>query len=152
MIMLALHEAVIKDQELDIEARQRLLDEARELIHDEYEVARDQVGRGQVDAFLAEPRVKLLKRLNEEELELASDSAAGEYLAEGGEEAAMMAVSLALPEERLRIRELLGAFPERRKTKVEKLLRGLGATWPKLPARLGACGPEVIEADGVEVE
>jgi hypothetical protein len=35
------------------------------------------VGRGQVDAILADLRVKLLKKLNEEELELASDSSGG---------------------------------------------------------------------------
>ncbi len=77
--------------------------------------------------------MKLLKKLNEEELELASDSTAGEYAATGGEDMAVMAVSLALPEERLRIRELLRVFPERRETKVEKLLRGLGALWEQDP-------------------
>src|SRR5205814_5317640 len=41
ILMLTLHEAIIKDQELDIDARQRLLDEGRELIHDEYGVYRD---------------------------------------------------------------------------------------------------------------
>ncbi len=129
LLMLTLHEAIIKDQQLDIDARQRLLDEARELIHDEYEITHDAVGRGQVDAVLADLRVKVLKRLNEEELELASDSSAGEFAAEGGEEAAIMAVSLALPEERLRIHELLRVFPGRQETKVEKLLRALGALW-----------------------
>jgi hypothetical protein len=133
ILMLTLHEAILKDQELDIDARERLLVEARELIHDEFEVARDSVGRGQVDAILADLRVKLLKKLNEEELELASDSTAGEYAATGGEDMAVMAVSLALPEERLRIRDLLRVFPERRETKVEKLLRGLGALWEQDP-------------------
>jgi superfamily II DNA or RNA helicase len=129
ILMLTVHEAIIKDQDLDIDARQKLLDEARELIHDEYEIARDAIGRGQVDALLAGLRVKLLKRLNEEELALASDAAAGELAAAGGEEVAVMAVSLALPEERLRIRDLLSVFPGQRETKVEKLLRGLGALW-----------------------
>ncbi|WP_437836901.1 DEAD/DEAH box helicase [Sorangium sp. So ce1153] len=133
VLMLTLHEAVIKDQELDIDARQRLLEEARELIHDELEVARDALGRGQVEAILADLRAKLLKKLNEEELELASDARAGEFAAAGGEDAAIMAVSLALPEERLRIGELLRIFPERRETKVEKLLRGLGALWEQDP-------------------
>jgi SNF2 family DNA or RNA helicase len=129
ILMLTLHEAILKDQELDIDARQRLLDEARELIHEEYEVGNDPIGRGQVDAILSELRVKLLKKLNEEELELAADAGSGEFAAAGGEDVATMAVSLALPEERLRIRELLRVFPERRETKVDKLLRGLGALW-----------------------
>ncbi len=129
LMMLTLHEAILKDQELDIDAREQLLAEARELIHDEFEVARDSVGRGQVDAVLADLRVKLLKKLNEEELELAADSIAGEFAATGGEDIAATAVKLALPEERLRIRELIRVFPQRRETKVEKLLRGLGALW-----------------------
>jgi len=83
---------------------------------------------------LADLRLRLLKKLNEEELELASDSAAGEFAATGGEDMAVMAVSIALPEERLRIRELLRVFPERRETKVEKLLRALGALWEQNPA------------------
>ncbi len=41
--------------------------------------------------------------------------------------------NLALPEERLRIRDLLKRFPETRETKVEKLLRGLGALWEQNP-------------------
>ena len=40
-----------------------------------------------------------------------------------------MAVSLALPEERLRIQDLLSHFPDTRETKVEKLLRALGSLW-----------------------
>jgi superfamily II DNA or RNA helicase len=129
LLMLTLHEAILKDQELDIDARQRLLDEARELIHDEYGLCRDAVGRGQVDAILADLRVKLLRRLDEEELALASDAGAEESLAVTGEDMAVMAVRLALPEERLRISDLLQVFPERRETKVDKLLRGLGALW-----------------------
>ena len=134
ILMLTLHEAILKDQELEIDAREKLLAEARELIHDDFDVARDAVGRGQVEAILADLRVKLLKKLNEEELEIASDASAGEFAATGGEEMAVMAVSLALPEERLRIRELLRVFPERRETKVEKLLRGLGALWEQDPS------------------
>jgi superfamily II DNA or RNA helicase len=129
LLMLTLHEAILKDQELDIDARQRLLDEARELIHDEYGLSRDAVGRGQVDAILADLRVKLLRRLDEEELALASDAGAEESLVVAGEDMAVMAVRLALPEERLRISDLLQVFPERRETKVDKLLRGLGALW-----------------------
>jgi hypothetical protein len=94
-----------------------------------FEVPRDAIGRGRVDALLAELRVKLLKRLNEEELALASDATAGELAAATGEDAAILAVILALPEERLRIRDLMRVFPDQRETKVDKLLRGLGSLW-----------------------
>ena len=134
LMMLTLHEAIIKDQQLDIDARDELYEEARDLIHEDYGIPRDDaVSKGQVDAILAELRVRMLKRLDEEELAMASDSASREETAEAGEDAAVMAVSLALPEERLRIRDLLGRFPEIRETKVEKLLRGLGALWEQNP-------------------
>jgi SNF2 family DNA or RNA helicase len=129
LLMLTLHEAILRDKELDIDGREQLLAEAREIIHEEYEIVPGSAGSAQVDAILADLRVKLFKKLDEEELELASDSTAGEFAATGAEDLAVMAVSLALPEERLRIRELLRTFPERRETKVEKLLRGLGALW-----------------------
>lgn len=133
MMALTLHEAILKDQELDVDGRQRLLDETRILIHEEYELPHDSVGRGHVERILADLRIKLLRKLNEEELELASDSAAGEQTAAAAEEAAVMAISLALPEERLRIQDLLRVFPEQRETKAEKLLRGLGVLWQQNP-------------------
>ncbi len=129
-MMLTLHEAIIADQALDIDARDRLHNEVRELIHDEHGIpGEDAVSRGRVDAILADLNVHLLKRLKDDELAMASDASAGEYAAAAGEETAAMAVGLALPEERFRIRELLAHFPETRETKVEKLLRALGSLW-----------------------
>ena len=134
LTMLTMHEAIIRDRELDIDARNKLYDETRDLIHEEHGISRnDAVSKGQVDAILADLKVRLLKRLNEDDLALASDSASGEGAAAAGEDAVAMAVSLALPEERLRIRHLLQRFPESRETKVEKLLRGLGALWKQNP-------------------
>ena len=42
-------------------------------------------------------------------------------------------MALSLPEERMRIAELLAAFPQDRETKIDKLLRGLGALWEQNP-------------------
>ena len=134
LMMLTLHEAIIKDQELDIDTRDRLYDEARELIHDENGLSKDDpVSKGQVDAILASMKVRILKRLDEDDLAIASDAGSGEEAAAVGEEVAAMAVSLALPEERLRIHDLLACFPETRETKIDKLLRGLGALWEQNP-------------------
>ena len=134
LLMLTLHEAVVKDRELDLDARNDLFDEARDLIHEEHGIPRDDpVSRGRVDAILADLKVRLLRRLDEEELARASDAAAGEESAAAGEDAAALAVDLALPEERLRIRDLLARFPESRETKAAKLLRGLGALWEQNP-------------------
>ena len=126
LLMLTLHEALLRDKDLDIEGRERLTDEARELIHDEFGLARDPIGRSEVDRFIADLKYRLVKKLDEEALELASDPYGSEYSAAHAEEAASAVVELHLPEERLRIGDLLKIFPQQRETKAQKLLDGLG--------------------------
>lgn len=133
LLMLTLHEALLHDKDLDIEGRERLIQEARELIHEEFGFARDSIGRSEVDRVLADLKYRLVKKLDEEELELASDPYGSEYSATHAEEAAAAAVNIHLPEERLRIRDLLKLFPELRETKVQKLLDGLGVLWRQNP-------------------
>lgn len=129
LLMLTIHEALLRDKELNIEGRERLMDEARELIHDEFQLARDSIGRSEVDRLLADFKYRLVKRLDEEALELASDPYGSEYSATHAEEAASAVVELHLPEERLRIGDLLRVFPQQRETKAQKLLDGLGHLW-----------------------
>ena len=50
------------------------------------------------------------------------------------EEAASAVVELHLPEERLRIGDLLKIFPQQRETKAQKLLDGLGTLWRQDPS------------------
>jgi len=133
LLMLTLHEALLRDKELDIEGRDRLMEEARELIHNEYQLPHDSIGRSEVDRILADLKYQLAKKLDEEVLELSSDPYASEYSAAHDEEVASTAVNLHLPEERLRIMDLLRAFPERRETKIQKLLDGLGTLWRQNP-------------------
>ena len=57
--------------------------------------------------------------LDEEALELASDPYGSEYSAAHAEEAASAVVELHLPEERLRIGDLLKVFPQQRETKAK---------------------------------
>lgn len=64
---------------------------------------------------------------------MASDPYASEFSAIHAEEAATAVVDLHLPEERLRIGDLLSAFPVQRETKAQKLLDGLGALWRQNP-------------------
>lgn len=129
LLMLTLHEALLRDQEMDIEGRERLMSEARALIHDEFGLAHDSVGRSEVDRVLADLKHRLIKKLDEEALEMASDPYGSEYSSTHAEEAASAVVELHLPEERLRIGDLLGVFPSQRETKLEKLLDGLGTLW-----------------------
>lgn len=129
LLMLTLHEAFLRDKDLDIEGRERLTNEARELIHHEHNISRDSIGRSEVERMIADLRYRLAKRLDEEALEFASDPYGSEYSASYAEEAASAVVELHLPEERLRIGELLAVFPQQRETKVQKLLDGLGMLW-----------------------
>lgn len=133
LLMLTLHEALLRDQELDIEGRERLVEEARELIHEEFNLPRDSMGRSEVDRVLADLKYRLVKKLDEEALEMASDPYASEYSTSHAEEAASAVVELHLPEERLRIGDLLNVFPQQRETKVQKLLDGLGTLWRQNP-------------------
>ena len=133
LLMLTLYEAVLKDRDLDIDGRQALYEQARQLIREEYHLGDDPVGKSEVDRVLAELKVRLVKRLDDEELELLSDQYAAEQAATRAEDVAAMAVSLALPEERQRIRALLDAFPPGSETKCEKLLRALGTLWRANP-------------------
>ncbi|WP_340116150.1 SNF2-related protein [Pelagibius sp. 7325] len=133
MLMLTLHEALLRDRELDIEGRERLYDEARELIHAEWNLGRDPIGRTEVDRVMADLKYRLAKKLDEEALEMASDPYGSEFASSHMEDAASAAVDLHLPEERLRIAELLSMSPEQRETKAQKLLDGLGTLWRQNP-------------------
>lgn len=134
LLMLTIHEAILKDRELDIDRREKLYEDARHLIKEEYSLADDAVGRSEVDRVLADLKLRLVKRMDEEELELISDPYGSEYASVRAEDVAASAVSLALPEERLRIRALLEAWPEARETKVAKLLSALGSLWRQNPS------------------
>lgn len=133
MLMLTLHEALIRDRDLDIEGRERLYDEARELIHLEWGLGRDPIGRTEVDRVMADLKYRLAKKLDEEALEMASDPYGSEFASSHMEDAASAAVDIHLPEERLRIADLLSVFPEQRETKAQKLLDGLGTLWRQNP-------------------
>lgn len=133
LLMLILHEAFLCDKELDIEGRERLTNEARHLIHEDFGLPHDSVGRSEVDRVLADLKYRLVKKLSEEALEMASDPYGSEYSAMNVEEAASAEVNLHLPEERLRIDDLLRVFPADRETKMKKLLDGLGILWRQNP-------------------
>jgi superfamily II DNA or RNA helicase len=133
LLMLTLHEALLRDRDLDIEGREKFLEEARNLIHEEYNLPRDHIGRSEVDRVLADLKYRVVKKLDEEALELASGQYGGEYASAHAEDVASSLVEFHLPEERSRIQELLKMYPEDRETKTQKLLDGLGALWRENP-------------------
>lgn len=133
LLMLTIHEALLRDRDLDIDGRERLTDEARELIHEEYALARDPIGRSEVDRTLADLKYRMVKRLDQEALEMATDPNLSEFMAVQAEDAISAVVDLHLPEERLRIGDLLRLFPSQRETKAQKLMDGLGTLWRQNP-------------------
>jgi SNF2 family DNA or RNA helicase len=99
------------------------------LVHEQFGIGNDTIGRSEVDQILAELKLKLAKKLDEEALEMASDPYGSEFASTNAEDAATAAVDLHLPEERMRIGGLLDLFPQQRETKMQKLLDGLGTLW-----------------------
>src|SRR6266446_4577618 len=49
LLALTIHEGLLRDQDLDVDGRERLFAEARALIHEEYGLPCDAMGRGEVD-------------------------------------------------------------------------------------------------------
>ncbi len=131
--MLTIHEAILKDQALDIDGHRSLLDEAKRLLHTELHLPDDAAGRGEADRVLADLKLKLIKTLDDDQLALAASSESGEATTAQGEELAAISVALSLPEKRMRINELLAVFPGNQETKVSMLLRGLGTLWKQNP-------------------
>ncbi len=128
--MITIHEAVVCDENLDTDGRDRAFSEARELIRDMHGLSDDLMGRAEVDRILADGKIQLLRKLGEKGL---PDVAESETAAPGEEESAAALVAVALPEERKRIRALLAELPTGIESKTDELLRGLGDLWRSNP-------------------
>jgi hypothetical protein len=83
-------------------------------------------GRAEADRLLADYRVKLLRKLGEK---VEANEGSDKVLALGEEESAAMLVSVALPAERQRIRNLLALIPSGHESKTQELLQAFGDLW-----------------------
>lgn len=124
LLMLTIQESIERDELLDVDERNHLLEKARQIIHQIYNVSFDTIGKVQVEQMLVDSKLGLLKKRKDaldfvKRAESYSDS---EYTAASEEESAALLVSLALPEERSRIQDLLNHFPEGTETKSEMLI------------------------------
>lgn len=134
LLSLTIHESLLREKELDIERKLSLTLEAKELIKEEFGISDDPIGRSEVERILADLKFKLVKKLDQEELALLANSDdSNERISEQAEDVSLVAVTIALPEERLRIKELLESFPCDRETKIEKLLSALNILWQQNP-------------------
>jgi superfamily II DNA or RNA helicase len=126
LLSLTIHEAIVCDQNLDVDGRERALSDARNLLHEMYNLPTDALGKAEVERLLADSRVKLLRKLGEK---IQAEERDAEAEASADEESAAMLVSIALPAERQRIRELLALIPIGDESKTQELLRALRDLW-----------------------
>ncbi len=135
LLMLTIQEGIERDELLDVDGRNRVFEEARQIIHEIQSIPHDSVGNAQTEQILAEARFQLLKKRSEAisfatTAESYSDS---EYEADIGEESATMLVVVALPEERQRILDLLKQFPGGIESKTAMLVHALHQIWQQNP-------------------
>ena len=130
LLSLTIHEAIVSDRNLDVDARERALADARALLHEMFALPVDALGNAEVEHLLADARVKLLRKLGEKIDTARPDD---EYAALADEDSAATLVSVALPAERQRIRDLLALIPEGEESKTKELLRALGDLWAVHP-------------------
>lgn len=131
LLMLTIQEAIERDEVLDVDGRDRALDEARSLIREMHRLGNDAVGRAQAEQYLAEAKVQLLKKRGESGafVRTAESYDETEAAAATGEESVATMVSFALPEERRRIVDLLQNFPQGMETKTRVLFNALQQLW-----------------------
>lgn len=135
LLMLTIQEGIERDELLDVDGRNRVFEEARQIIHEIYVIPFDVVGNAQSDQILADAKYQLLKKRSEsisfaEKAESYSDS---EYEAMAAEESAAMLVVVALPQERQRILDLLFQFPDGIESKTAMLYHALSQIWQQDP-------------------
>jgi ERCC4-related helicase len=165
LIALTVHEGIVFDTQHEVEKRNHAWQEARELIRAEFRLGTDQLGEAEADRILADIRRKLLQKLKDDELALASDAYTSEATIEAAEDTAVNAVEVALPEERAMIRKVLAAFPQELETKAQKLMGAMTVLWTENPKEkmvifatylgsvemLGACIDHYFPGKGVVV-
>ncbi|MFH1920544.1 MAG: SNF2-related protein, partial [Planctomycetota bacterium] len=135
LLMLTVEEAIERDELLDVDGRNRGLEEARDLIREIHNLPDDIYGKAQAERFLADAKVQLLKKRKETAafVQTAESYDDTEFAAATGEDTAASLVSVTLPEERRRISDLLEQFPEEMETKTSVLLEALRQLWQVSP-------------------
>ena len=129
-LMLTIQESIQCDEMLDVDGRNAMLNEARQLIHQMHALPDDALGRAQVEQILADARLNLLRKREEALAYVQSAESYGDSERTAGTEEDLATMpSVALPEERRRIRELLGQYPDGHESKAVKLLDALGQIW-----------------------
>lgn len=135
LLMLSIQEGIVLDELLDVDGRNQAFSDSRQIIHEMYSIAFDPIGNAQVDQILADTRYQLLKKRSEAQsfITTAESYSDSEYNADAGAESATMLVSIALPQERQRITDLLTQFPEGIESKTNMLVNAFQQIWQHNP-------------------
>jgi superfamily II DNA or RNA helicase len=135
LLMLTIQEGVERDELLDVDARDKLFAEAREIIHAVHGLGFDSIGNAQADQLFADAKYQLLKKRNEalDYVRTAESRSDSERQSGDSEESAALLVTLALPEERKRIRGLLALFPSGIESKTTMLAQAVQEIWRQNP-------------------
>jgi SNF2 family DNA or RNA helicase len=136
LLNLTVQEALHNDELLDVEGRNKAYDEAREYIHEIYNTPRTVIGNAETEQILSDIKYQLLKK-REDAFRYAESSgdiegstySDSEFQAENGERAALLLTTLALPEEKGRIKSLLHDYPTGVESKTVKLVAALKQIW-----------------------
>lgn len=129
LVALTVQEGLMHDSRLDIDARDAAFAEARQLIMREYHLTEDRLGHIESERILADLKRRIVKKMDDDDLAMLSSEYSSETETTSSEDSAIIAVELALPEERQRIRNLLSKFPPDTETKVQNLVNALGTLW-----------------------
>jgi len=135
LLMLTIQEVIERDELLDVDGRNRVFGEAKQIIHEIFAIPFDLMGKAQADQILSDTKYQLLKKRKEALSYTGSaDSFSDmEYDASAGEESATMLVAVSLPQERQRIAALLDQFPDGLESKTAMLIHALRQIWQQNP-------------------
>jgi SNF2 family DNA or RNA helicase len=133
LLALTIQEGLMHDNDLNLDKRDAAFNEAKILIAEDEHLGDSQTDRNTVDSILSELKRKILSKQADEELESSASEYTSESVSSDADAAAFGSIQLALPEERLRIRNLLEQYPAATETKVLKLLDALERIWKQNP-------------------
>ncbi|MDR3555646.1 MAG: SNF2-related protein [Syntrophobacteraceae bacterium] len=135
LLMLTIQEGIERDELLDVDGRNRVFQEAREMIREIHALPHDAVGNAQLDRILAETKVQLLKKRREAQDFIGTAESCSDSESAAGimEDSAAMLVANALPRERERISDLLSRCPGVIESKTSLLVNALRQIWLQNP-------------------
>lgn len=135
LLMLTIQEGIEQDELLNVDLRDQLYAEAKELVRSIHKLENDAIGNAQAEQLFADAKYQLLKK-RKEAMDFAASAESqndSEWSARDNAESATMLVTLALPEERSRIRELLRLFPAAAESKIILLSEAIQEIWQENP-------------------